>query len=182
MGKTRKVAKAVPVWHLKCSDTTSQSKCHLLTSSFVCSSDASAASGHSDCPTVISVDSNRSWSGIHSSTGTGISTERSSVFSWGYDVSHGSRMLSWKALALKKKVSQKKQNTKWIHFVDRLGYADAKSVSNLFHALLLVYFPPELFGGCQLSQSCRKKNYQKNIKAGQIYFLFQLFRVSCFCM
>ncbi|XP_042358508.1 protein FAM149B1 isoform X2 [Plectropomus leopardus] len=49
------------------------------------SSEASAASGHSDCPTVISVDSNQSWSGIHSSTGTGISTERSSVFSWGYD-------------------------------------------------------------------------------------------------
>ncbi|XP_075894517.1 protein FAM149B1 isoform X2 [Nelusetta ayraudi] len=49
------------------------------------SSDTSAASGHSDCPTVISVDSNQSWSGIHSSTGTGISTERSSVFSWGYD-------------------------------------------------------------------------------------------------
>ncbi|TMS04545.1 Protein FAM149B1 [Larimichthys crocea] len=49
------------------------------------SSETSAASGHSDCPTVISVDSNQSWSGIHSSTGTGISTERSSVFSWGYD-------------------------------------------------------------------------------------------------
>ncbi|XP_038593577.1 protein FAM149B1 isoform X2 [Micropterus salmoides] len=49
------------------------------------SSGTSAASGHSDCPTVISVDSNQSWSGIHSSTGTGISTERSSVFSWGYD-------------------------------------------------------------------------------------------------
>uniref|UniRef100_A0A3P8S4Z8 Family with sequence similarity 149 member B1 n=1 Tax=Amphiprion percula TaxID=161767 RepID=A0A3P8S4Z8_AMPPE len=48
-------------------------------------SETSAASGHSDCPTVISVDSNQSWSGIHSSTGTGISTERSSVFSWGYD-------------------------------------------------------------------------------------------------
>ncbi|XP_044070255.1 protein FAM149B1 isoform X2 [Siniperca chuatsi] len=49
------------------------------------SSETSAASGHSDCPTVISVDSNPSWSGIHSSTDTGISTERSSVFSWGYD-------------------------------------------------------------------------------------------------
>ncbi|XP_028280060.1 protein FAM149B1 isoform X4 [Parambassis ranga] len=49
------------------------------------SSETSGTSGHSDCPTVISVDSNQSWSGIHSSTGTGISTERSSVFSWGYD-------------------------------------------------------------------------------------------------
>ncbi|XP_061692526.1 protein FAM149B1 isoform X1 [Syngnathoides biaculeatus] len=39
----------------------------------------------SDCPTVISLDSSRSWSGIHSSTGTAVSTERSSVFSWGYD-------------------------------------------------------------------------------------------------
>uniref|UniRef100_A0A3B5M4P7 DUF3719 domain-containing protein n=1 Tax=Xiphophorus couchianus TaxID=32473 RepID=A0A3B5M4P7_9TELE len=45
----------------------------------------SAASDHSDCPTVISVSPSQSWSGIHSSTGTGISTERSSVFSWGYD-------------------------------------------------------------------------------------------------
>nr|XP_020455292.1 protein FAM149B1 isoform X1 [Monopterus albus] len=49
------------------------------------SSDTSVASGHSDCPTVISVDSSQSWSGIHSSTGTGVSTERSSVLSWGYD-------------------------------------------------------------------------------------------------
>uniref|UniRef100_A0A1A7WN46 Family with sequence similarity 149, member B1 n=1 Tax=Iconisemion striatum TaxID=60296 RepID=A0A1A7WN46_9TELE len=49
------------------------------------SSQTSSASGHSDCPTVISVASNQSWSGIHSATGTGISTERSSVFSWGYD-------------------------------------------------------------------------------------------------
>ncbi|XP_054655041.1 protein FAM149B1 isoform X2 [Dunckerocampus dactyliophorus] len=49
------------------------------------SSETSRASSHSDCPTVISVASSRSWSGIHSSTGTGISTERSSVFSWGYD-------------------------------------------------------------------------------------------------
>ncbi|XP_029926232.1 protein FAM149B1 isoform X2 [Myripristis murdjan] len=49
------------------------------------SSDTSAASGQSVCPTVITVDSSQSWSGIHSYTGTGISTERSSVFSWGYD-------------------------------------------------------------------------------------------------
>uniref|UniRef100_H3DHZ9 Family with sequence similarity 149 member B1 n=1 Tax=Tetraodon nigroviridis TaxID=99883 RepID=H3DHZ9_TETNG len=49
------------------------------------SSETSAASGHSDCPTIVSVDSSRSWSGIRSSTGTGLSTERSSVFSWGYD-------------------------------------------------------------------------------------------------
>lgn len=49
------------------------------------SSETSAASGHSDCPTIISVDSSQPWSGIRSSTGTGISTERSSVFS--YDVS-----------------------------------------------------------------------------------------------
>nr|XP_040034123.1 protein FAM149B1 isoform X1 [Gasterosteus aculeatus aculeatus] len=49
------------------------------------SSETSAASSHSDCPTVISVESNQSWSGIHSSAGTGFSTERSSVFSWGYD-------------------------------------------------------------------------------------------------
>ncbi|XP_061601406.1 protein FAM149B1 isoform X1 [Cololabis saira] len=49
------------------------------------SSQTSAASSHSECPTVISVDSNQCWSGINSSAGTGISTERSSVFSWGYD-------------------------------------------------------------------------------------------------
>ncbi|XP_077352289.1 protein FAM149B1 isoform X2 [Festucalex cinctus] len=49
------------------------------------SSETSGASSPSHCPTVISVDSSRSWSGIHSSIGTGVSTERSSVFSWGYD-------------------------------------------------------------------------------------------------
>ncbi|XP_077586022.1 protein FAM149B1 isoform X3 [Stigmatopora nigra] len=46
---------------------------------------ASGASSPANCPTVISVESSRPWSGIHSSTGTGVSTERSSVFSWGYD-------------------------------------------------------------------------------------------------
>ncbi|XP_061546121.1 protein FAM149B1 isoform X2 [Phycodurus eques] len=49
------------------------------------SSETSGASSPSDCPTIISVDSSRSWSGIHSSTGTAVSTERSSVLSWGYD-------------------------------------------------------------------------------------------------
>ncbi|KAI4904025.1 hypothetical protein NFI96_027419 [Prochilodus magdalenae] len=42
---------------------------------------SSVASGRSGCP----VDSARSWSGIHSYPGTGVSTERSSLFSWGYD-------------------------------------------------------------------------------------------------
>ncbi|XP_064790252.1 protein FAM149B1-like isoform X4 [Oncorhynchus masou masou] len=45
----------------------------------------SAASCRSDCPTATTGDTTRSWSGIHSYTETGISTERSSVFSWGYD-------------------------------------------------------------------------------------------------
>ncbi|XP_070980696.1 protein FAM149B1-like isoform X4 [Oncorhynchus clarkii lewisi] len=45
----------------------------------------SAASRRSDCPTATTGDTTRSWSGIHSYTETGISTERSSVFSWGYD-------------------------------------------------------------------------------------------------
>ncbi|XP_031435019.1 protein FAM149B1 [Clupea harengus] len=49
------------------------------------SSETSVVSERSGCQTVATGDTNRSWSGIHSYTGTGISTERSSVFSWGYD-------------------------------------------------------------------------------------------------
>eukprot|EP00063_Salmo_salar_P085408 XP_014060243.1 PREDICTED: protein FAM149B1-like isoform X3 [Salmo salar] len=54
----------------------------------------SAASRRSDCPTATTGDTTRSWSGIHSYTGTGISTERSSVFSWGYDCSSAGPPLS----------------------------------------------------------------------------------------
>uniref|UniRef100_W5MPK0 Family with sequence similarity 149 member B1 n=1 Tax=Lepisosteus oculatus TaxID=7918 RepID=W5MPK0_LEPOC len=48
-------------------------------------SESSEVSGGSSCPTLTAGDTTRSWSGIHSYTGTGLSTERSSVFSWGYD-------------------------------------------------------------------------------------------------
>ncbi|XP_010868212.1 protein FAM149B1 isoform X1 [Esox lucius] len=54
-------------------------------STYNSSETTSAGSGRSDCLTVTTGDTTRSWSGIHSYTGTGISTERSSVFSWGYD-------------------------------------------------------------------------------------------------
>ncbi|XP_041738722.1 protein FAM149B1 isoform X2 [Coregonus clupeaformis] len=54
-------------------------------STYNSSETTSAASRRSDCPTATTGDTTRSWSGIHSYTGTGISTERSSVFSWGYD-------------------------------------------------------------------------------------------------
>ncbi|XP_041722938.1 protein FAM149B1 isoform X4 [Coregonus clupeaformis] len=54
-------------------------------STYNSSETTSAAASRSDCPAVTTGDTTRSWSGIHSYTGTGISTERSSVFSWGYD-------------------------------------------------------------------------------------------------
>ncbi|XP_064788652.1 protein FAM149B1-like isoform X2 [Oncorhynchus masou masou] len=54
-------------------------------STYNSSETTSAASNRSDSPTVTTGNTTRAWSGIHSYTGTGISTERSSVFSWGYD-------------------------------------------------------------------------------------------------
>ncbi|XP_053538628.1 protein FAM149B1 isoform X2 [Ictalurus punctatus] len=46
--------------------------------------DASACN-RSVCPSAVAVETSRAWSQIDSYTGTGVSTERSSVFSWAYD-------------------------------------------------------------------------------------------------
>lgn len=54
-------------------------------SSYSRSDDSSSTSVRSGRQTVTTEDTTQSWSGIYSYTGTGISTERSSVFSWGYD-------------------------------------------------------------------------------------------------
>ncbi|XP_062863806.1 protein FAM149B1 isoform X2 [Trichomycterus rosablanca] len=51
-----------------------------------CNSSSSSSSAlRSVCPSAVAVETSRTWSVIDSYTGTGVSTERSSVFSWAYD-------------------------------------------------------------------------------------------------